>query len=248
MHSARPRRTQGRVSRALGLAALIPLFSVLLATSAYADLTTASGSAFGEQVKVTTLLGATINSGPLPIITAPPGGSTSLASVNVPGLLQASALNVSSNATMGSSGSVLSTASAASLTVGTAAITVSALTSQCHIDSTGQQTGSATIGTVTVGGIPVSVSSAPNTTVNLPAVGTATFNEQITTANSITVNALHVHLAGTLGNGDIIISQSMCSATASGVPVPAGAFGGVLLTGLVALAFVGYQRRSRLGW
>lgn len=239
MHSARSRQTQRRASRALGLSALIPILSVLLATSAYADLATASGSAFGEQVRV-----GVINSGPLPTITAPPGGTNSLVSVSVPGLLQTGVLTVTSNATTGPSGSVSSTANATNVTIGSALLTVSALASQCHIDSTGHQTGAATVGTVTVRGNPVTVTSAPNTTLSIPGVGTATFNEQIAATGSITVNAVRVHLTGALGNGDIIIAQSMCSATASGVQVPSGAFGGVLLTGLVALAFGGYQLAS----
>jgi hypothetical protein len=247
MRFVRSWRVQGRISRILGLATLIPFLGVSLATPAFADLITASGSAFGEQVKVTTSVG-TVSSGPLPTITAPPGGTASLATVNVPGLLQTNLLNVSSSATTGSTGSVSSAASAANVTVGTGVISVSALTSQCHIDSTGHQSGGATIATVTVGGKTLNVSNAPNTTVPLQNVGTAIFNEQITSTTSITVNALRIHFAGILGNGDIIISQSVCSATASGVQVPAGALGGVLLTGLVALAFTGYQRRSRLGW
>lgn len=239
MHSARSRRAQRRTSQVLGLSALIPIFGLLLATSAYADLTTATGSAFGEQIHV-----GVINSGPLPTITAPAGGTNSLVSVNVPGLLQSGFLTVSSNATTGPSGSVSSTANATNVTVGSALITASTLASQCHSDSTGRETGSATVGTVTVGGSPVSVNTASNTTVAVPGLGTATFNEQITGGNSITVNALHIHLTGILGNGDIIIAQSRCSATASGVQVPAGTFGGVLLTGLVALAFGGYQLTS----
>ena len=239
MRSARSRQTQRRASRALGLLALIPTFSVLLATSAYADLSAAGGSAFGEQVRV-----GVINSGPLPTTTAPPGGTNTLASVSVPGLLQVGVLTVSSNATTGPSGSVSSTANAANVTIGSALLTVSALASQCHSDSTGHQSGAATVGTVTVRGNPVTVTSAPNTTLSIPGVGTATFNEQIPAANSITVNAVHVHLTGALGSGEVVIAQSMCSATASGVQVPSGAFGGVLLTGLVAFAFGGYQLTS----
>jgi hypothetical protein len=153
-------------------------------------------AAFGEQVHV-----GVIDSGPLPTITAPPGGTNSLVSVSVPGLLQTGVLTVTSNATTGPSGSVSSTANATNVTIGSALLTVSALASQCHIDSTGHQTGAATVGTVTVRGNPVTVTSAPNTTLSIPGVGTTTFNEQITTTNSITVNAVHVHLTGTLGNG-----------------------------------------------
>lgn len=253
MHEVRrTRRTPRRVSRAFAFLTLIPVFALLLATSASADVTAVGGGAFGESIHVTTLRGA-VNSGPLPNVTLPPGGDVSLASIDLPGMLHTGILNASSHGTTGPAGSTHSTASLVDFRVGSASaptLTASLLSSRCTSNEQGSS-GSAAVTSLTIGGVPTVVSTAPNTTVNIPGVGSLTLNEQIVggippASSSITVNSLHLRLAGALGTGDIIIAQSRCSITGNGVVVPSGAIGGVLLTGLVAVVFAVHQiGRSR---
>jgi hypothetical protein len=92
------------------------------------------------------------------------------------------------------------------------AVKASLANTSCRIDSAGNVTVTTSFAGLTVLGNSVSASPPPNTTVPLPGVGTVTLNEQTSTVGqggtrSITVNAIHVHLAGALANGDIIVSQ-----------------------------------------
>jgi hypothetical protein len=123
------------------------------------------------------------------------------------------------------------------------------VSSTCTSNETGS-TGSATITGLTVAGNPVTVSTGPNTTLNIAGVGILHINEQTVTGSApssgITVNALRLEInAGPLGSGSIILGQSVCGVTGTGTATPTGAVGGVLLTGLVAVAFGGYQLRRR---
>ncbi len=100
-------------------------------------------------------------------------------------------------------------------------------------------------------GAPLTIDTSPNTTLNVAGVGILHINEQIVTGTApnqtITVNAvrLEVNVVGVLV-GEIVIAQSVCGVTGTGVVVPTGAVGGVLLTGLVAVVFGASQiRRHR---
>jgi len=233
MRSARSRRTKRRASRVLGVLTLIPTFGLLLTTSAYADLTTASGGLNHSEWQRLRRASQRHYAVRRPQL----GADTHHHRLSRRHQL-ARQRERSRTATERITDRQVERHGRLRIDhLVNASEPVS-----YRLDWT--RDGSATVGTVTVGGRPVSVNTAPNTTLILPGSGTATFNEQITGATSIKVNAVHIHLTGILGNGDIIIAQSMCSATASGVQVPAGAFGGVLLTGFVALAFGGYQLTS----
>ena len=257
MHPRTHRGGGRRASRALALLALIPTFGLVLATAAYADVTTVTGSAFGTSVTVTTLAGQVVNVPPTPTVTLPAGGSAtpvtaSTASVNV-AVLRTGLLTASTQGTLGSGGSVTSSANVANPAVGLGllnALTATAVGSSCTSNETGS-TGTATVAGLTLLGLPATVSLAPNTVVTVAGVGILHVNEQIVTGSgpstAITVNALRLEInAGPLGNGSIILGQSVCGVTGTGVVVPTGAVGGVLLTAVVAVAFGLHQlRRTR---
>ncbi len=255
-----PGRAGRRASRAFALAALVSAFTLGLSSAAYADVTTVTGSAYGERVQVTTALGVGVNSGPTPTVTLPAGGSVTpvtnnLATVTVAGLLSTGVLTVSTQGTTGPGGSVQSSAQVANPVLGlplAPAVAADAVGSTCTADETGA-TGTTTVANVRILGAPVTVSTAPNTTVSVAGVGTLFVNEQIVTgtapSQSITVNALRLQLNAPLGlgTGSITIGQSVCGVVGTGVVVPTGAVGGVLLTGLVAIAFGANQIRRRRG-
>jgi hypothetical protein len=253
-----PIRSTGRkASRSVALLALVPTFGLVLATAAYADVSTVTGSAFGARVDVTTLAGSAVTVAPTPIVTLPGGGSAtpvtaSLASVNA-AVLTTGVLNVSTQGTPGPSGSVTSSADVANPSVGLGLVKVlsaTAVGSSCTSNEAGSS-GTATVADLKLAGSPVAVSTAPNTTVNVAGVGILHVNEQIPTGSGastgITVNALRLEInAGPLGAGSIVIGQSVCGVTGTTVVVPTGAIGGVLLTALVAVAFGVFQlRRGR---
>jgi hypothetical protein len=82
--------------------------------------------------------------------------------------------------------------------------------SECRADPEGAQ-GSATVAKLVIFGQPVNVSTAPNTTITIPGIGVLILNEQTTDKDgTITVNAVHLKLNGSLGKGDIILAQSRC--------------------------------------
>ena len=179
------------------------------------------GGAYGTSVNVQPVVGPAVTYGPAPSVTLPPAGggpfTASLVSLVLPGLVETKAQSVSTQGALGPSGFATSSAQAATLSAAGGAVKASLVGTSCRIDSAGNTTGTSSFAALTVLGHSVSASPPPNTTVPLPGVGTLTLNEQTTTTGpgglrSITVNAVHLHLAGTLGNGDIIVSQSRCTA------------------------------------
>jgi hypothetical protein len=179
------------------------------------------GGAYGESVSVQPVLGPAVTSGPMPTVTLPATGggpfTANLVSLVIPRLLEAHALSVSTQGALGTSGFVASSAQAANTSAAAGIVNAGVVSSRCRIDSSGAVTGSAAFANLTVLGSPVSGNPAPNTTIPLAGVGTLILNEQTTTTGlgglrSITVNAIHLKLAGTLGTGDIIVSQSRCIA------------------------------------
>jgi len=195
----------------------------LLATGpANADVTSVGGGAYGESVAVKLLAGnVPVSSGPMPKVTLPAGGggpfTNKLASATVPMLLSAGVLTVStSSSRLGSHTSTAnSSASTANVKLGSGQLTATVIKSSCTASGPGS-TGSTTILGTNLPGL--SANPAPNTTIAVPGLGSVTFNEQIRSnspgrSTSITVNAIHVHLANMLAAGDIIISHSRCVAT-----------------------------------
>ncbi len=249
-------RSRRRTARFLAVFAMVPAFALFLATSASADVTSVDGSAYGESVNVTTLLGVSVTSGPLPSVTLPGTGggpiSQTVLNANVAGLLSTGVLTATTQGSTGATGGARSSSDVANVGLGLALtpfLTIGAVHSDCQTSTSGSYGGTTLVG-ASLNGAGLAVNPAPNTTITIPLVGSVTLNEQIINqqpgSSSITVNAIHVHLAGPLGNGDIIVGQSQCSGVGPTITVPTGAVGGVLLTGLVAVLFVVYQfRRNR---
>jgi hypothetical protein len=244
-------------TRRLLFAGATAVFAALVfAVPVLADLTTVSGSAYGESVDVTTLGLVHITSGPTPFTgfltsngsNSPLGGS--LASVCVPAActtLSTGLLTVHTDGTIGPSGSVHSTASVLNVSALAGLVTGDEVASQCAVDSAGATSGSSTLTNVQVNGILVASNPGPNTVLVLVdagtlVIGSVILNEQIYNSgtNTLTVNAIHVHLAsGSLGTGDIIISHVECDALPAGpAPVIPESPLAILLP-LTALAVVG---------
>ena len=235
--------------RGVSLVALAGL-ALAAATPAWAD-GTVSGSAFGVSVNAT-VAGIHVTAGPAPTVTLPPTGgnlSQSLVSIcagTACSVLSAGILNA---ATQGSTtGSPTSSASASVATVNALAgvVTADVIASSCTASSTGVS-GSSTLTNAKVGGATVAVNPGPNTTLTVAGLATVILNEQITSANTITVNAVHILLNLGLATGDIIIAQSHCDIT-PGTVVPVGTIGVLGLTGIAGLGFAlmqhrGYRRR-----
>jgi hypothetical protein len=205
---------------------------IALAAPASADVTDVSGSgAFGESVNVNVLGSGTVTSGPMPSVDLPSGGggpvTDSLASVNLPGVLTAGVLNVSTEGTnLGShSGTSTSSASVADATVGAALsgqlggsplLEADVISSQCTSNGDGSS-GSSNLVALEVAGNGAPVSPPPNTTIDVLPGLSVTLNEQIVNDSpgeaSITVNAVHVRLnLPGVATGDVILSQSRCRA------------------------------------
>jgi hypothetical protein len=233
-----------------GCAALL-----IMAAPVLAALDTVSGHAYGESVDVTLLNAVHVTSGPTPYTgelasngsNSPLGGS--LATVCVPAItcdvLSTGVLTVHTEGSTGASGTVKSTASVANVDALTGILTATLIYSECDIDSNGAATGFTTLTSASLDHTQsLAVNPGPNTQIALTGLvtGTLTLNEQIydSGTNTLTVNAIHIHLtAGSFGSGDIIIAQSQCDASPGGpAPVIPESPLAVLLP-LTALAVVG---------
>jgi hypothetical protein len=124
-------------------------------------------------------------------------------------------------------------------------LTATVVYSECDIDSNGAATGFTTLTGATLDSTQsLAVNPGPNTQIVFGGTvsGTLTLNEQTydSGSNTLTVNAIHIHLTGgSFGSGDIIIAQSQCDALPGGpAPVIPESPLAVLLP-LTALAVVG---------
>jgi hypothetical protein len=126
-----------------------------------------------------------------PLGTGQPTGS-------IPGLLSVEALHA---ATMGWDVQVASEASLANLALTVAGTGISAdfILSRALAVSGAGATGLASIEGLSIGGVPVSPSGVPNQLISLPGLSVI-LNEQIQSANGITVNALSVRTLDGLTN------------------------------------------------
>ncbi len=206
------------------------VFATLLMAGPVLASTTVSGHAYGESVDVTTLALVHVTSGPLPStgeLPATGGDLTNSAATACVGvalgceILSTGALTVHTVGTTGPTGSVTSTASVVNVNALAGLVTGAVVASQCNVTAAGATSGSSTLTTVVVNGVPVAVNPGPNTVIILAGIGTVTLNEQIydSTTNTLTVNAIHIRLTGgTLGTGDIIIAQSQCDSSPAGPP------------------------------
>lgn len=194
-----------------------------------------SGNAFGTYVNVAGLVqsGQTSPVGVGGCSTQPPPGFTktnTTAAVSIPGVLQTGAIDTS--VATGPAGGPASTKTTATISnvralgglVNAGAVNAVSTTS---FDSTGYHPSAAGSGFVglAIGGVPVLIAPAPNTTIALPGVGKVVLNEQITrqtsTGATMTVNMIDITLstaqAGLPAGTKIVVGHA--SSSLSQVPV-----------------------------
>jgi len=128
------------------------------------------------------------DTGTLSSASAPLG--TGLGTGSIPGLFAGEALHA---ATMGWSDQVASEASVGNLAISVAGTGISALQvmSRALAVSGAGGTGGSSIDRLTIGGVPVAATGAPNQQLSLPGL-TVILNEQIQSASGIVVNALRI--------------------------------------------------------
>ena len=127
-------------------------------------------------------------------------------------MLRTGALSVSTQGSAGGSDGVRGYAQVANVDVAAGVVTGDLVRSRCT-GSAGGLSGAATLTNVRVGGQPVAANPARNTVVRVGDAARVTLNEQIASAGSITVNAVHVQLLR--GNaGDVVLPQAHCDVTA----------------------------------
>jgi hypothetical protein len=172
-----------------------------------------------------------------------------VASLNVANLISTGIITDTADGTSASS-------TIANLSVGLTglALTADAVTSSCSFNTnTNTVSGTASITNGSVAGlvpIALAVNPAPNTTINIPLVGTIVLNQQTTALDgTLTVNAIAITLLG--GTQTLTIGTSVCNAATlapvsilPGMAMPIGL--GAL--GLLALGGTGYyfSRRRRV--
>jgi uncharacterized Zn-binding protein involved in type VI secretion len=185
-----------------------------------------SGEATVLRATITTVLGITttvdiVDAGPLPSS----GGAfeKSQLTVNVSGLATA---EVAHAATIGQGNHSDSEASVANLILTVAGNTIVAdllmasAEAKCE-NGAASVAGDANIAGLFIDGAPIAISGQPNQTIQLP-VGKLIINEQSSSVSgntgSITVNALHVVVAGVAGVADVVVSSAHADITCGGVP------------------------------
>jgi hypothetical protein len=201
----------------------------VFAAPAMADVTQVGGGAFGERVDVTRSGLPPTQSGPLPVVTLPPGGggpfTNSVASSAAPAdgsILRTGVLQVITEGALGPAGFAASSASADNVNAFDGRITATAADGQCRSEAESQSAGTTIVGGQ-LDGQALPTTPPPNTVMNSPGLQLI-LNEQEAVAqpgeSSITVNAMHIRVLPPLGDGDVIISQSRCRVAGPGVGEP----------------------------
>jgi hypothetical protein len=135
----------------------------------------------------------------------------------------------------------------AALTGTPAALTATAVSSQCSVGPN-SESGSTTILGGTFGGQSLAANPPPNTTLTIDGV-TLILNQQIPSGGpgnfSLTVNAVHLILSGALGTGDIIIAQSRCGESGPDVTIPFAPIGILGSSAILGAVLVRSQWRRR---
>lgn len=214
-----------------------------------ADVTGVAGSAYGYFSSVSPAGGPPDVDGPTPTVTLPASGSSGpitatapsgIATVGTAIIFSSGVLSVSTQGSIGPSGSVTSSASIQSVgSSGSEALTASAVASTCSATATGTSASTAiTNGLLQTDSgdddptnsvpdhapvtVAVPVNPAPNTMfeTHLHPADSGTdfsryvFNEQIFNPDgSVTVNAVHQYLLGPTAVGEVIIGHSVCGVT-----------------------------------
>jgi hypothetical protein len=164
--------------------------------------TTVSGQASAVTAVVLGTVTSLADTGTLTDPSDPLGTGQPLGSI--PGLVSAEALRA---ATMGWTDQVASEASLANvaMTVAGIGIAVDTVVSRALAVSGAGATGLTSIEGLTIGGVPVSASGAPNQQISLPGLSVI-LNEQIQSASGIVVNALRVRTLD--GLTDVVVGSA----------------------------------------
>jgi hypothetical protein len=151
-------------------------------------LTTGGSQASASRAVVMGIVTSLVDTGTLTSPSEPLGSGLPVGSI--PGLLTAESLHAT---TMGWTDQVVSEASLSNLAMTVAGTGISAdfIQSRALAVSGAVPTGLASIEGLSIGGVPVSVGSAPNQSISLPGLSVI-LNEQIQSASGISVNALRV--------------------------------------------------------
>ncbi len=112
---------------------------------------------------------------------------------------------------------------------GVVTASIGQLASQCSSTDRGS-TAVTTINDASIGSLSGSFQPPPNTTFQVPGLGSVVLNEQTATnvpgqLTSVTVNAVHLHMSVAGINADLVVGQSSCQASGPDVlaipPAPA---------------------------
>lgn len=241
---------QRKITRGLIVTAMAGSLVLGATSAAFAAPSTQSPEGIGIAAS-----GTLLSVAPTPDATTVNPNPGSVATVTIAGILNANAVTaqVSGNTT---------TAGVTSLDTGgligplLGAISAGVITSTCTANSNGTFTESANVANLSILGATFNGTPAPNTAlgVTLPigiAAATVTLNEQVAgpVVGSVTVNAIHIHLATLIASEDIYIASSTCGPFNASVPLAGGkglalGLGACGLLGLSATA-VGWHRRRR---
>jgi hypothetical protein len=202
-----------------------------------------SGGAYGT----TATVGSIVKSGPSsPVGTGCGTGpgvniTRSTAAVNAAPLFSTGAINSSltTGATSISTSSDIVSAQILSGLINANEVKAVSTTAAGTSGNTYSSSGSQFVG-LTVGGVPISGTPAPNTTITLAGVGKVVLNQQVQSGHSLTVNMIHVYVTtaqvGVPANTEIIIGHAVSglsprtTAVVSGGAFAAQVAAGTLLT------------------
>ncbi len=192
------------------------------------SVTPVSGFAYGTKIAASVLGAVNVNSGATAVTTVPLGGTggrtltNATAAVDLPGLLSLGAIESTSMATslpVTETADVLNTNNTARVNVLNGLVTATAVKASARATRPAGgptvKTASSQVLDLKVLGIPIKLSAAPNTKYKVLGIVTITVNEQIATANGITVLGLHVvggPLLGNLAGIDVQVAVASSSA------------------------------------
>jgi len=229
---------RGRVTIASIGAVLAVSAFVLSVVPAYAVTTTVhSASSYGAQVKV----GSTVKLGPIAPAILPSCSSQAVGDYTASAASANLAPLAATGAVADSASSTATTSTGVSDVLGVnllgGIITANELKSESTTSVSGGTFQFSSAGSefvdLKVLGLPVSASPAPNTTIDLPGIGSVILNEQVTQLTSdestLAVNAIHVHvtvsnLLGFAVGTDIIIANAQSSIRNVSGPAAVGGY------------------------
>ncbi|HKN53335.1 MAG TPA: choice-of-anchor P family protein [Amycolatopsis sp.] len=219
-----------------GALVAVAMASIALAGAAPASAAPGDGSAYGVKVDVQLTGQPAVKAGPLAAASTNGPTTNTLAKVDVPGILTAGAVSTEAKRD-DDTGVVTAKASTAEVVLpllkpALGDISIKAVEALCTATQKGVE-GSTKLTEANLGSLgTVPAAPAANTElkVAIGAVNVATIilNEQTKNPDgSLTVNAVHVKLAGdalgALGSGDVIVSSATCGPAAPPVPLASGA-------------------------